>query len=113
MVSTEMPGRRAQPGAEGGWKLVSVKRERKPLGAKSAVRNKQKLPTQQEKATKAERVIALLRRPSRATLKAIMALTSWQAHSVRGFLSAQLIKRKGLQVESTKRKGQRYYRIVS
>jgi hypothetical protein len=42
-----------------------------------------------------------------------MKLTGWQAHSVRGFLSAQVGTRKGLKVESTKRKGHRVYRIVS
>jgi hypothetical protein len=65
------------------------------------------------KRTKTDIVIALLRRPSGATLQAIMKLTGWQAHSVRGFLSAQVGTRKGLKVESTKRKGHRVYRIVS
>jgi Protein of unknown function (DUF3489). len=94
--------------------LSNIKRKKELLEGKAVAGSKQEVATQlPKKATKTERVIALLKRPSGATLKAIMALTGWQAHSVRGFLSAQLVKRKGLEVESTKRKGQRFYRIVS
>ena len=62
-------------------------------------------------STKTERVIALLKQPSGATLKAIMAATGWQSHSVRGFISAQLTKRMGLRVKSFKLGGERVYRI--
>jgi uncharacterized protein DUF3489 len=61
--------------------------------------------------TKSDLVIGLLKRPSGATLKEIMASTGWQAHSVRGFISAQLSKRLGFQVLSSKRQGERVYRI--
>jgi hypothetical protein len=61
--------------------------------------------------TKAASVIALLSRPSGATLKAIMAMTGWQPHSVRGFISAQLTKKLGLRVQSFTRDGERVYRI--
>ena len=64
-------------------------------------------------STKREQIIALLRRPEGATLKAIMLATDWQAHSVRGFVSAQLTKRMGLKVKSFKRDGERVYRIRS
>ena len=61
--------------------------------------------------TKAARVVALLREPSGATIKAIMAITGWQAHSVRGFISAQLTKKRGLRVQSFTRNAERVYRI--
>ena len=61
--------------------------------------------------TKAARVIALLQEPSGATIKAIMAVTGWQPHSVRGFISAQLTKKLGLRVQSILRDGERVYRI--
>ena len=61
--------------------------------------------------TKAARVIALLKEPSGATIKAIMAATGWQSHSVRGFISAQLTKKLGLRVQSFARSGERVYRI--
>lgn len=61
--------------------------------------------------TKTASVIALLREPTGATLKAIMAMTGWQSHSVRGFISAQLTKKLGLRVQSFMRGGERVYRI--
>ena len=61
--------------------------------------------------TKTNMVIALLRRPSGATLANLMAATGWQPHSVRGFLSAQLAKKKRLRIKSSKRDGERVYRI--
>jgi hypothetical protein len=77
----------------------------------------QELPLVQTKSpvvregTKAAVIIELLREPSGATLKAIMATTGWQAHSIRGFISVQLIKKLGLRVESFTRAGERVYRI--
>ena len=62
--------------------------------------------------TKASRVVALLSKPAGATLKSIMAETGWQAHSVRGFISGQLIKKMGLTVRSFARDGERVYRIL-
>ena len=61
--------------------------------------------------TKTEQVIALLKQPSGATLKQLMATTSWQAHSVRGFISGQLAKKMGLRVKSFERNGERVYAI--
>jgi hypothetical protein len=56
-------------------------------------------------------VIALLERPTGASLKTIMGATGWQAHSVRGFISGQLGKRLGLRVKSFERDGERVYLI--
>ena len=72
---------------------------------------KPKSATAKRATTKTERVIALLRRPEGATLKAIVTATVWQPHSVRGFISAQLSKRMGLRLKSFTREGQRVYRI--
>jgi hypothetical protein len=63
--------------------------------------------------TKSETVLALLRRPGGATLKAVMAATGWQAHSVRGFISGQFSKKMRLKVKSVKREGERVYSIRS
>lgn len=74
---------------------------------------KRKASKKNEAGTKREKVIALLKRSEGATLKAIMMATGWQAHSVRGFISAQLTKKSGLKVKSFKRDGERVYRIRS
>jgi hypothetical protein len=58
-------------------------------------------------------VVTLLRREGGATLKELMSATGWQAHSVRGFLSATLGKKMGLAIHSTKREdGERVYSIA-
>ncbi len=62
-------------------------------------------------ATKQSRLIALLG-SSGATLAQMMALTGWQAHTVRGMLSGSLRKRLGLNVQSQVEEGMRVYRIV-
>jgi len=61
--------------------------------------------------TKTARIIGLLREPSGATLRALMDFTGWQSHSVRGFLSRQLSKKRGLRVKSFTRNGERVYKI--
>jgi hypothetical protein len=61
--------------------------------------------------TKADQILALLKQPTGATLKAIMIATGWQAHSVRGFVSGHLIKKLGLRVKSFWRDGGRVYAV--
>jgi hypothetical protein len=61
--------------------------------------------------SKTDQILAALRSPNGVTLAQLMKLTGWQAHSVRGFLSAQVAKRMGLRVKSFKRDGERCYKI--
>ena len=69
-----------------------------------------KLPT--TRTTKGETILRLLRSRNGATMPAIMAATEWQAHSVRGFLSATVRKRLGIELHSAIGKdGVRRYRI--
>src|ERR1700686_2308780 len=61
--------------------------------------------------SKTAAVLSLLQRAKGATLTEIMEATSWQAHSVRGFIST-LGKKMGLKVTSTKRAdGTRVYSV--
>jgi hypothetical protein len=75
------------------------------------------LPVEPVAASKQARLISLLRSASGATLEQMMALTGWQAHTVRGAISGVLRKRLGLNVvcDSTSESGagSRCYRIVS
>jgi hypothetical protein len=52
--------------------------------------------------SKTAKVLDLLKRSGGATVKELSKATSWQAHSVRGFLSGVLGKKMGLKVTSTK-----------
>jgi len=73
--------------------------------------NRKAAPAPRAPTTKSETVLALLRQPGGATLKALMVATGWQAHSVRGFISGQLTKRLRLKVKSGKRDGERVYSV--
>jgi hypothetical protein len=57
-------------------------------------------------------ITALLRRPKGASIDDLMKATGWQAHSVRGAVSASIKKKLGLKVVSEKTGTVRLYRIV-
>jgi hypothetical protein len=61
--------------------------------------------------TKHARIIAMLRTPAGATIAAIMAVTDWQQHSVRGFLAGVVRKKLGLNLVSEQTDKGRVYRI--
>jgi hypothetical protein len=64
-------------------------------------------------STKAGMMLTLLRRPRGATVAELSKATGWQEHSVRGYISGTLKKRKGLEVLSEKDgKGARRYRVA-
>jgi hypothetical protein len=62
--------------------------------------------------SKTAKVLDLLKRSGGASLQGLMKATSWQAHSVRGFLSGTVGKKMGLAITSTKGAGgERTYSI--
>ena len=113
-------------------KKGAPKAQKSPKGAKSkpaaAAKSKKATPAKTAarapKASKAKAegiragsktstILDLLRRAKGATLAEIMEATSWQAHSVRGFLSGTLGKKMGLAVKSEKREdGTRVYSVA-
>ena len=58
-------------------------------------------PRKPREGTKQEAVITLLRRDEGATIAQIIEATSWQQHTVRGFLAG--LKKKGIKVETLER----------
>ena len=63
--------------------------------------------------SKQAQVIALLQRPQGTSIAEIMALTGWQAHSIRG-LFAGTLKKRGIVVTSEKAEGgERVYRVAA
>ena len=96
------------------------KTSKKATPAKKAAKAKKvakkSKPAKEPKAartgSKSEEVIALLKRKDGATMAEIVALTGWQKHTTRGWVSGFLGKKMGITVESFKSdKGERTYRI--
>jgi len=54
----------------------------------------------------------MLRAPGGATIEALMRVTGWQPHSVRGFLAGVIRKKLGLNLVSTAADNGRVYRIA-
>ncbi len=69
-------------------------------------------PAEQAVETKTSIVVKKLRSPKGVTIDILMEATGWQAHSVRGFLSAVVKKKLGLNlVNEIGKDGVRRYRI--
>jgi hypothetical protein len=85
---------------------------KKTTPSKKAVRAKK--PAGKPKADRANKkaeVIAMMKRAKGATLAEIMAVTEWQAHTVRGFVSI-LGSKGGEKIDSSKNAaGERTYKI--
>lgn len=68
-------------------------------------------PSGARPTSKIAKVVEMLRKPGGASIKAIMAVTDWQAHSVRGAIAGAIKKKMGLKVVAETRGDERVYRI--
>ncbi len=100
------PGKKASPAKS------APKAATKAKGAKAPKAGKAAKEKGVREGSKTEIILGLLKRPGGVTLKELMKATDWQAHSVRGFLSAVVGKKMKLTVDSTKAEnGERNYSI--
>ena len=84
----------------------------KPKSTKTAPA-RAKTPAATKRQSKADKVVALLKRENGATLEEMMKATGWQKHSVRGFMAGALKKRHGLTAVSEKTETGRVYRVTA
>lgn len=92
------------------------KAAKKTATSKSAAKPKPapkagKQPTKANPDKKSTQVLQLLRRQQGATINELSIATTWQPHSVRGFLSGTVKKRFGLKLTSEVVDGIRHYRV--
>lgn len=80
-------------------------------GAKTACQSARTPP--RERANKQTKLLDLLRRPAGATIAALVDVSGWQQHSVRGFLAGVVRKKLGLELVSSIEADQRIYRVIS
>lgn len=100
------------PAKSRGAKAVAGQRPTPKKSANPARRVKPTAKSATSKNTKAELILKKLRAAKGASIEMLIAETGWQAHSVRGFLSAVVKKKLALKLVSESGKdGVRRYRI--
>jgi len=90
----------------------------KPVAAtkvpRKAAKHRKVVQSKQRANSKQADVIDMLRQPQGSKISAIMKVTGWQPHSIRGFFAGVVRKKLGLTLESGKPDdGERIYRIVA
>lgn len=90
--------------------VARIWRALQPNAPPRQVKRRQR-PASPRENTKGARILALLSRPQGATVPEIMTATGWQAHSIRGFISGNLVAKRRLKVRTFTRAGAHVYRV--
>ena len=90
----------------------AARRAPKVRSKNASERSAKRTITDAPPGTKLAALIAVLSTPQGATIAQMMALTGWQAHSIRGVMSGAIKKRQGLSITSKKVGNERVYRIA-
>lgn len=69
-------------------------------------------PKKIEGVTRAQTMIAMMRKPDGATAAELSAAVGWQLHSVRGFIAGTLKKRSDLTVTAERKDGATHYLVA-
>ena len=97
----------AQPASD----VAPAKGKAKKSPAKAPRRARARKGATEERSNKKAEVIGMMKRAKGVTLAEIMEATSWQAHTVRGFVS--ILGKGGEKIESSKNgEGERTYKIA-
>ncbi|MGD9920218.1 MAG: DUF3489 domain-containing protein [Pseudorhodoplanes sp.] len=99
-------GKRRESGTRKAAPRKAIRRPRATVPLSATVKRKSQPDTKQAQ------VIAMLCAPSGTTIDALMRVTGWQQHSVRGFLTAVVRKKFSLDLRSEIIDGGRVYRVV-
>jgi hypothetical protein len=81
-------------------------------GRKAAAKPAGRIAVSAAPTTKADIILILLGKPTGASTAELAKATDWQAHSVRGFLSGTLKKKRGLAIFADRSSGETRYRLV-
>jgi hypothetical protein len=111
---TETPETKATKKAVAGARRANGASGKGKAGDKATPKKKasKSVRNHTRKGSKTATILDLLKRPGGATAKELLKATSWQPHSLRGFLSGTVGKKMGLTVVSTKgEEGERSYSI--
>lgn len=92
--------------------MSTTKSRQSVEAAKAAARKPAPKAPSKPPTTKAETILGLLRRPKGASIPEMANATGWQNHSVRGFLSGELKKKRSLNVLSDRIDGVLRYRVA-